>query len=102
MILMERIRDILTPDQAADYLQVDRETVYRYIRQGKLVASRLGRSYRIPRRNLDLLLWTTSTRPDVPLRDYSPADIAGFLRDDALDGEAKAIAARFARQAPAD
>jgi hypothetical protein len=24
------------------------------------------------------------------------------LRDDALDGEAKAIAARFARQAPAD
>ena len=46
----------MTPEQAAEYLQVSRETVYRYIRQGKLVASRLGRSYRVPKRNLDLLL----------------------------------------------
>jgi len=37
--------EIMTPEQAAEYLQVSRETVYRYIRQGKLAASRLGRSY---------------------------------------------------------
>jgi excisionase family DNA binding protein len=53
--------EIMTPDQAADYLQVDRETVYRYIRSGKLDASRLGRSYRIPRRNIELLLLATRT-----------------------------------------
>ena len=92
---MERTSDILTPEQAADYLQVNRETIYRYIRQGKLVASKLGRSYRIPKPHLDLLLWSTRTRPDVVLRDYTPEQVAGFVRDDELDEEAAAIARRF-------
>ncbi len=92
---MERTRDILTPDQAADYLQVNRETVYRYIRQGKLIASKLGRSYRIPKPSVDLLLLNTRTRPDIPLRDYTPEEVAGFVRDDELDAEAAAIARRF-------
>mgnify|MGYP001199996999 CR=1 FL=1 len=98
---MERARDILTPEQAADYLQVNRETVYRYIRQGKLAASRLGRSYRIPRRSLELLLWTTRSRPDIPLRDYTSEEIQEFLRADALDEEAQAIVRRFEAFAPA-
>lgn len=55
----------MTPEQVADYLQLRVETVYRYIREGKLAASRLGRSYRIPRENVDLFLLETSTRPDV-------------------------------------
>ncbi len=92
---MERMRDILTPEQAADYLQVDRETVYRYIRQGKLDASRLGRNYRIPRRSLEFLLWTTRSRPDIPLCDYSSEEIADFLAGDALDPAAHAIVQRF-------
>jgi len=58
---MEAIREIMTPEQVADYLQLNKETVYRYIREGKLVASRLGRSYRIPKANVDLLLLATST-----------------------------------------
>ena len=48
--MIEQIREVMTPEQAADYLQVNRETVYRYIREGKLVASRLGRAYRLPKR----------------------------------------------------
>jgi excisionase family DNA binding protein len=92
----ERHADILTPDQVARELQVDRETVYRYIRQGKLAASRLGRSYRIPRRSVELLLWDTRTRPDIPLRLYTDEQIAGFLRDDALDAEAQEVVRRFA------
>jgi excisionase family DNA binding protein len=92
----ERARDILTPDQAADYLQIDRETIYRYIRQGKLVASKLGRTYRIPRRSLDLLLWTTRTRQDITLREYTGQEVADFLRADELDQEAQEIANRFA------
>ncbi len=83
--------DILTPDQAAAYLQVDRETVYRYIRNGKLVASRLGRAYRIPKHSIDLLLWVTRTRPDISLRDYTGAEIDEFITADALDDESQMI-----------
>lgn len=90
-------REVFTPEQAADYLQVHRETVYRYIRQGKLVASKLGRTYRVPKRSLDLLLWATRTRPDVTLRDYSAAEIDAFMEADRLDAEAQAVAHRFRR-----
>jgi len=60
-----RERDILTPEQVADYLQVRKDTVYRYIRTGKLPAVRLGRSYRVPRESIDLFLLANSTRTDV-------------------------------------
>lgn len=92
---MNQIGEILTPEQVAAYLQVDRETVYRYIRQGKLAASKLGRSYRVPRRSVELLLWSTRTRPDISLREYTGAEIAEFVRADALDDKAQTIAARF-------
>ena len=58
---MEAVKEIMTPEQVAEYLQINKETVYRYIREGKLVASRLGRSYRIPKANVDLFLLATST-----------------------------------------
>lgn len=86
---------IMTPEQAAAYLQVSRETIYRYIRQGRLVASQLGRAYRIPKRNLDLLLWESRTQDALPLRQYTIAEIQEFLREDVLDEEAQRIATRF-------
>jgi excisionase family DNA binding protein len=92
---MEQIREIFTPEQAAEYLQVDRETIYRYIRQGKLVASKLGRAYRIPKGSIDLLLWATRTREDISLREYTGGEIAEFLKQDQLDEETKKIAERF-------
>src|SRR5215218_2581123 len=79
-----RSPEIMTPDQAADYLQVDRETVYRYIRSGKLNASRLGRSYRIPRQSIKLL-------------HYTDAQIEQFMQEDVLEGEALEVARRFDR-----
>ncbi len=87
--------DILTPEQAAAYLQINRETVYRYIREGKLVASKLGRAYRIPRSSLDLLLWATRTRQDVTLREYTGDQIAAFIEADHLDPAAQQIAERL-------
>jgi excisionase family DNA binding protein len=96
---MESTREIFTPEQAAEYLQIDRETIYRYIRQGKLVASRLGRAYRIPRASIDLLLWITRTRKDITLREYTGREIAEFLESDQLDEEAQAIARRISRAA---
>jgi excisionase family DNA binding protein len=64
---MERAqtREVLTPEQVADYLQVRKDTVYRYIREGKLTAVRLGRSYRVPRENIDLFLLANSTQAAV-------------------------------------
>ncbi len=93
--MIEQIREVMTPEQAADYLQVNRETVYRYIREGKLVASKLGRTYRLPKRSLDLLLWATRTREDITLREYTGAEIAGFLEADQVDEETQEIFSRF-------
>jgi excisionase family DNA binding protein len=93
----ERLPDILTSEQAAGYLQINREMVYRYIREGKLVASKVGRAYRIPRASLELLLWATRTRQDVTLRDYTGQQVAEFLAADELDEEAEKIAERFRR-----
>ncbi len=92
---MDGTIDVLTPGQAAECLQVNRQTVYRYIREGRLAASRLGRVYRIPRRSLELLLWATRTRPDIALRDYTAGEINAFLRADQLDDETRAIMQRF-------
>lgn len=58
---MAVVKEIMTPEQVADYLQLSKDTVYRYIREGKLAASRLGRNYRIPKENVDLFLLATST-----------------------------------------
>lgn len=99
---MNQARDTLTPEQAAGYLQVNRETVYRYIKQGKLLAVRLGHSYRIPRRNLDLLLWSHQTRPDIALRTYDAGQITGFLHDDQLDAIVMAVAQSFGAWLPVD
>jgi len=58
---MAMLREIMTPEQVADYLQLNKDTVYRYIREGKIAASRLGRSYRILKGDIDLFLIATST-----------------------------------------
>jgi excisionase family DNA binding protein len=93
--MTDQTREVFTPEQAADYLQVNRETIYRYIRDGKLVASKLGRAYRVPRRSLELLLWATRTREDITLREYTGEEIEGFLTADRLDEEAQAVVSRF-------
>ena len=59
------LTEVLTPEQVADYLQLDRETVYRLIRARRLAATRIGRAYRIPRQDLDAFMLAHSTRPEV-------------------------------------
>jgi excisionase family DNA binding protein len=46
----------LTPEQVSEILQIHVLTVYSYIRQGKLGAVRLGRSYRISADDLENLV----------------------------------------------
>ena len=58
-------------------------------------SSRLGRAYRLPKRSLDLLLWATRTREDITLREYTGAEIAGFIEADQVDEETQEIFTRF-------
>ena len=95
MSTLEETRD-MTPEQASRYLRVSRETIYRYIRQGKLAATRRGRTYRIARQDLDLLCRIPRSQRDVPLRTYSREEIEDFVLADRLDSTAREVARRFA------
>lgn len=45
--------DILTVAQAADYLQVCDKTVRRLIAKNELIASKIGKSWRIQKKDID-------------------------------------------------
>ncbi len=62
------MREVLTPEEVADYLQLTKDTIYRLIREHRLAATRIGRSYRIPKEDLDTFILVNSTRPIVRQR----------------------------------
>lgn len=55
--------NLLTTQQVADRLGVDKKTILRYLHNGKLKGSRIGRDYRIPESALTTLLTKTDTSP---------------------------------------
>ena len=59
------MREVMTPEQVAAYLQLNTDTVYRLIRGHQLAASKIGRAYRIPKEDVDSFLLSHSTRPQV-------------------------------------
>lgn len=63
--MLNFMHQVMTPEQVADYLQLNTDTVYRLIRQRKLTATQIGRNYRIPKENLEDFLQTHSTRPKI-------------------------------------
>lgn len=56
------MEDILTSEQVAKILQVHPFTVLKFIKQGKLKASKLGRVYRIRRSDVDEFLDSSMER----------------------------------------
>jgi excisionase family DNA binding protein len=56
------MQNLLTPEQVAEILQIHILTVYAYIRQGKLSAIRLGRSYRVTMQDLNHLIETSRVK----------------------------------------
>lgn len=56
-------REIVTVEQAADYLQVHKITVYRYIREGLLPAVKLGKMYRLFSRDVEAFLAAMRHQP---------------------------------------
>ena len=53
--------EFFTAHELAAVLKVNVMTIYRYFKAGKLRAHKLGKEFRITRREVDLLLERTST-----------------------------------------
>lgn len=58
---LDDLPEVLTVEQAADYLQLHKVTVYKYIREGLLPAARIGKVYRVLRPELERFLREMST-----------------------------------------
>lgn len=68
------VRDVMTPEQVAEHLQVTTDTVYRLIREGELVASNVGGDYRVLSGDVDTFLLTHSNRSEVADRLFKRVD----------------------------
>ena len=88
---MTLTRDVLTPREVAEYLQLTPDTIYRYIREGRLVASKMGRQYRIPKENVELFLLVTSTAGDARMRSFTQQQVAQWFEEDRIDAETRSI-----------
>ena len=51
----------MTPQEVADELQLNLLTIYRYIKYKKILAIRLGRTYRIHKKDLDIFIESNKT-----------------------------------------
>ena len=66
MLQAEANSNLLTPEQVAGILQVHILTIYGYIREGKLDAIRLGRSYRITHQDLEQFIESNRIKNNKP------------------------------------
>jgi DNA binding domain, excisionase family len=71
---------LFTVEQAAQQLNLHPKTVLRYIRDGRLTATRMGKSYRIPRAELDAFagLASGSSQTGPEARTICITDISGI------------------------
>lgn len=58
---MKKDSQFLTPAEVAKVLQLDLLTIYKYIRNKKLLAIKFGRNYRIRREDLDNFIKSNKT-----------------------------------------
>lgn len=58
--------DLLTPEEAALLLRINRETVYRNLRRGRLPGTKLGGQWRLSKSQLESMMGSTQlSTPDV-------------------------------------
>jgi excisionase family DNA binding protein len=79
----------MTVDQVADYLQLNRLTVYRYVREGKIPASKIGKLYRILRADVDRFLEAQKVT--------TPAAAASRRQRQAVEPRAHPVSVKHAR-----
>lgn len=54
--------DFYLVEELAEKLRVNRMTIYRWIKAGRLTASKLGKHYRITKAEFDRFITVTSTK----------------------------------------
>lgn len=69
--------DVLTVNQVAELLQVDKKTVYEAIHRQEIQVVRLGRIIRVPRQSLGAYLGIETTNGAVELLGVLPDDPHG-------------------------
>ncbi|ODT79863.1 hypothetical protein ABS71_00860 [bacterium SCN 62-11] len=58
--------DLLTPEEAALLLRINRETVYRNLRRGRLPGTKLGGQWRLSKSQLESMMGSAQlSTPDV-------------------------------------
>jgi excisionase family DNA binding protein len=71
--------EVYTVEHAAERLKLHPKTVLRFIRDGRLRATRLGKSYRILRSDLEVLAGASPARSDAPsVRVTTVVDLDGL------------------------
>lgn len=58
---MNNNNQLLTPQEVAVELKLNLLTIYRYIRDKKILASKFGRKYRISRNDLNIFIKSNET-----------------------------------------
>ena len=54
--IYENIPDLLTPEEAAAYIHMSKQYVYREVRAGNIRGKKLGNKWRIPKKELIRIL----------------------------------------------
>ena len=53
---MEKVNDVFSIDELADYLKIPKSTLYKLVREGKIPAQKVGRHWRFHRETIDAWL----------------------------------------------
>ncbi len=96
---MSTARSLLTVEQAASVLSLHPKTVLRHIRDGRLPATRIGKSYRIERAALDAFAGIAQATPSsagvARVTAGISARVTAIVEVDAMDAEASSRLASF-------
>lgn len=76
-----RSKDVLTAEEAAQYLRLTLPTFYRYLRQGKIQQSKIGGRYRFKKSSLDRWLGTKASGEEVSGRNKLVGRVSLIKRD---------------------
>ena len=76
------VQDIMTAEQAAEFLQTSRDTVLRKARAGTLPAAKLGREWRFRRADLDAWLAAGGDRYEALVDEGMGIELARRVRAD--------------------
>lgn len=85
------IKDYYTVEQISEMLDIHPKTIQRYIREGRLRASKIGKSWRITGHDLSVFIESdNNTKPDMENRPERSV-IASSVIDIIVDGKEEAI-----------